>query len=52
MALIGGMLSSTFFVLTTTPTLYLLCERGARGRAAHAPSPSPPAASHLVPTEA
>ena len=27
-ALIGGMLSSTFFVLTTTPALYLLFERG------------------------
>ena len=52
-ALIGGMLSSTFFVLTTTPALYLLFERGARGRAARgAPSPSLPAASHPVPTEA
>ena len=33
-ALIGGMLSSTFFVLTTTPALYLLFERvgGSRKR--------------------
>ncbi len=31
-ALIGGLLSSTFFVLTTTPALYLLFERG-RARA-------------------
>ena len=32
-ALIGGMLSSTFFVLTTTPALYFLFERGGeRGR--------------------
>ena len=31
-ALIGGMLSSTFFVLTTTPALYLLFERGGEGR--------------------
>ena len=29
-ALIGGMLSSTFFVLTTTPARYLLFERGLR----------------------
>ena len=31
-ALIGGMLSSTFFVLTTTPALYFLFERGGEGR--------------------
>ena len=31
-ALIGGMLSSTFFVLTTTPALYLLFERPGKGR--------------------
>ena len=31
-ALIGGMLSSTFFVLTTTPALYLLFERGGESR--------------------
>ena len=29
-ALIGGLLSSTIFVLTTTPALYWLFERGAR----------------------
>jgi HAE1 family hydrophobic/amphiphilic exporter-1 len=29
-ALIGGLISSTFFVLTTTPALYLLFERGKR----------------------
>jgi len=29
-ALIGGLLSSTFFVLTTTPALYLLFERAGR----------------------
>ena len=52
-ALIGGMLSSTFFVLTTTPALYLLFERGTRGRAARsARSPSLPAGSTPVPTEA
>ncbi|MGW8265283.1 MAG: efflux RND transporter permease subunit [Longimicrobiales bacterium] len=32
-ALIGGLLSSTFFVLTTTPALYYLFERGGRGGA-------------------
>ena len=31
-ALIGGMLSSTFFVLTTTPALYLLFERAGESR--------------------
>ena len=36
-ALIGGLLSSTVFVLTTTPALYLLFER----RAAEATEPSP-----------
>jgi hydrophobic/amphiphilic exporter-1 (mainly G- bacteria), HAE1 family len=31
-ALIGGLLSSTIFVLVTTPSLYLLVERGREGR--------------------
>ena len=33
-ALIGGLLASTLFVLTTTPALYLLMERGPARRAA------------------
>jgi hydrophobic/amphiphilic exporter-1 (mainly G- bacteria), HAE1 family len=32
-ALIGGLLSSTIFVLTTTPALYYMFERGRRGAA-------------------
>ncbi|HSG50262.1 MAG TPA: efflux RND transporter permease subunit, partial [Longimicrobiales bacterium] len=32
--LIGGLLSSTIFVLTTTPSLYYLFERGAERRSA------------------
>ena len=32
-ALIGGLLSSTIFVLTTTPALYFMFERGRRGAA-------------------
>jgi HAE1 family hydrophobic/amphiphilic exporter-1 len=36
--LIGGLLSSTIFVLTTTPSVYYLFERGAERRAAAAPS--------------
>jgi HAE1 family hydrophobic/amphiphilic exporter-1 len=45
--LIGGLLSSTLFVLTTTPALYHLFERGPARRwelgagAARAPTPSP-----------
>ena len=35
-ALIGGLLSSTFFVLTTTPALYLLFERVGRRSTADA----------------
>ena len=37
-ALIGGLLSSTFFVLTTTPALYLLFERVGRRSTAHEPT--------------
>ena len=33
-ALIGGLTSSTVLVLTATPAIYLLLERGARGRRA------------------
>ena len=33
-ALIGGLLSSTLFVLTTTPSLYYLFERGKAAKAA------------------
>ena len=36
-ALIGGLLSSTLFVLTTTPAFYLLFERGAARNTAGAP---------------
>jgi len=36
-ALIGGLMASTFFVLTTTPSLYYLFERGRVGEVAHAP---------------
>ncbi len=39
-ALIGGLLSSTFFVLTTTPALYLLFERGGRRSPADDPDPA------------
>jgi HAE1 family hydrophobic/amphiphilic exporter-1 len=42
-ALIGGLLSSTVFVLTTTPALYYLFERGRAERAAAgktAPAPT------------
>ena len=47
-ALIGGLLSSTFFVLTTTPALYLLFERVGRHSAADDPTP----AYQPVPVEA
>jgi hydrophobic/amphiphilic exporter-1 (mainly G- bacteria), HAE1 family len=42
-SLIGGLLSSTLFVLTTTPALYLIFERMGRGRA------EAPGADPLVP---
>lgn len=47
-ALIGGLLSSTFFVLTTTPALYLLFERVGRRSTADDPAP----AYEPVPVEA
>ena len=52
-ALIGGMLSSTFFVLTTTPALYFLFERGTGERAlAPRPSASLPVTSGPIPGKA
>lgn len=39
-ALIGGLASSTLFVLTVTPALYLLFERGPERRRLAAPSAS------------
>jgi hydrophobic/amphiphilic exporter-1 (mainly G- bacteria), HAE1 family len=45
-ALIGGLLSSTFLVLTVTPALYVLFERGPERRRANAVIMEPaPAAS-------
>jgi len=60
-ALIGGLLSSTIFVLTTTPSLYLLFERGKvareaeEGRGVEAAPPAerdPPAAAGPTPVPA
>jgi hydrophobic/amphiphilic exporter-1 (mainly G- bacteria), HAE1 family len=39
-ALIGGLLSSTLFVLTTMPAIYLLIERAGAGEHAVAPEPA------------
>src|SRR5690606_3097480 len=52
-ALIGGMTSSTFLVLTVTPALYLLFERRAeRRRLARAARPKEVSGMELAPTPA
>ena len=48
-ALIGGLTASTFFVLTTTPALYFLFERGVGERHARAHDPPPPAGDRAGP---
>ena len=48
-ALIGGLLASTLFVLTTTPALYLLMERGPAARAARRSAQDPEEAAPPVP---
>jgi Cu/Ag efflux pump CusA len=48
LVLIGGLLSSTLFVLTITPAAYHVLERGRKGRAASGVHAPPTAAGNAV----